>query len=344
MRKKRESSIVNGQSLIVNRETSIVKRQSLKRFGLTVLSLLFTICFNITFSQKISATLDRDKIVIGEQVTLQLKVTDINAGTTFLANWFTLPDTINHITVIKKDTVDTVDVNGLATYLQHITVTSFDSGKWAIPLQKITLQDRVTGKQTVIKADSVFLQVLPVDVSNLKDYHDIKDIIDVPAQTDYTLWIAGAISVVVVIVLVILILRRKKRPAPIAKKAPRSTRPPLEEAMYNLRQLDDENLPAKAQTKQFYTRLDEICRTYFEEKLNIQVMQLTSDEMVIAIGLYLQNKQANGAYVQLLRLIDAAKFAKYTPAQSENTEALQVAAATLQHIDGQVQIAIQNAK
>ena len=144
--------------------------------------------------------------------------------------------------------------------------------------------------------------------------------------------------------MVILILRRKKRPAPVVKKAPRSARPPLEEAMYSLKQLDSENLPANGQTKAFYVKLDEICRIYFEEKLHVPVMQLTSDELVNAISLYLQNRQANSTYVQLLRLIDAAKFAKYTPAQNENTEALQLAAATLQHIDKQVQIATQNAK
>jgi len=340
--RNRQWSIFNGQPGIVNGQSSMVNCGWLSRWGLIVLFFI-VISFN-AFGQKISATLDRDKIIIGEQVTLQLKVTDVNAGTTFLANWFNLGDTINHITVIRKDTVDTVDVNGLATYMQHITITSFDSGKWAIPLQKITLQDRATGKQTIIKPDSVFLQVLPVDVSNLKDYHDIKDIIDVPEQVDYTLWIAGAISAVVVTVLIILMLRRKKRPAPMVKKAPKSTRPPLEEAMYNLKQLESENLPAKGQTKEYYIKLDEICRAYFEEKLNIHVMQLTSDEMVPAIGLYLQNKQANTAYRQLLALIDAAKFAKYTPAQQENAEALQLAAATLQHIDGQVQIATQNAK
>lgn len=334
----------NRQSSNVNRQKSIVNRHCFCWWQFIAVLLLFTVSFNMSFAQKISAALDRDKIIIGEQVTLQLKVTDVNAGTTFLANWFSLGDTANHITIIKKDTVDTVDVNGLATYMQHITLTSFDSGRWAIPLQSITLQDRTTGKQTVIKADSIFLQVLPVDVSNLKDYHDIKDIIDVPAQTDYTLWIAGAISAIIVTVLVILIMRRKKRPAPIVKKAPRSTRPPLEEAMYNLKQLDNEGLAAKGQTKQFYVRLDEICRIYFEEKLNIPVMQLTSDELVNTIGLYLQNRQANSAYLQLLRLTDAAKFAKYTPAQNENMKALQLAAATLQHIDGQVQIATQHAK
>lgn len=320
------------------------KLKGVRLFQTAFVMLCLFISSYQSFAQKIAATLDRDKIVIGEQVTLQLKVTDVNAATTFLANWFTLADTVNHLTLIKKDTLDTVDVNGLATYVQHITITSFDSGRWAIPLQKITLQDRVTGKQTVIKADSVFLQVLPVDVSNLKDYHDIKDIIDVPAQTDYTLWIAGAISAVIVTVLVILILRRKKRPAPVIKRTPRSTRPPLEEAIYNLKQLESEGLPAKGKTKDFYVRLDDICRTYFEEKLSMHVMQLTSDEMINAIGLYLQNKQAKSAYVQLLRLIDAAKFAKYIPPHTENTEALQVAAATLQHIDEQVQIAIQNAK
>jgi len=326
-----------------NRKSSVVNREwkALSRLFLAVLPV--TVFFNTSFSQKIIATLDRDKIVIGEQVTLQLKVIDVNPRTSFIVQWFSFNDSVNHLAFIKKEPVDTVDVGGLNTYLQRITITSFDSGKWAIPLQQIILQDKTTGKQTNLKADSVYLQVLPVDVSNLKDYHDIKDIIDVPRQTDYTLIIAAAISVVVVTVLLILIFRRKKKPAPvIVKKTPKSIRPPLEEAMHKLKQLEKEGLPFKGQTKLFYIQLDEICREYFESRMNIHITQLTSEELLPVLAVYLQNAQAKAGYRQLLMLVDAAKFAKYTPGEQENTEAIQLAAASLEHIDRQIQMTTQH--
>lgn len=304
--------------------------------------LCLLLCHFISYSQKIIATFDRDKIIIGEQVTLQLKVIDVNPRLSSLQEWFSFPDSLNHLSIIKKDSLDTLDVGGLTTYLQHLTITSFDSGKWAVPLQPIILTDKATGKQTTLKPDSVFLQVLPVDVSNLKDYHDIKDIIDVPRQTDYTLLIAAAVSVVVVVILVILILKRKKRPAPVVKKVPKSTLPPLEEAIYQLKELEKQGLPAKGQVKQFYTRLDEICREYIEARMNVDVSQFTSDELLPILAVYLQAKKAREDYRQVLQLTDAVKFAKYIPGPQENTEALQLAAATLQHIEEQVQITKQH--
>jgi len=310
------------------------------RTGFIFLCLLF--CNYASYAQKIVASFDRDKIVIGEQVTLQLKVVDVNPRTSFLPGWFQFPDSLNHLSIIRKDSVDTLDLGGYTTYIQHLTITSFDSGKWAVPLHPIVIQDKETGKQTIIKADSIFLQVLPVDVSNLKDYHDIKEIIDVPVKTDYTLIIAAAASVIVVVILIILILKRKKRPAPVVKKAPKSNRPPLEEAMYQLRELEKEGLPAKGQTKLFYEKLDDICREYFETRMNVNISQFTSDELLPVVAVYLQDKKAREDYRQVLQLIDAAKFAKYVPGNQENTEALQLAAATLQHIDTQVQITTQH--
>lgn len=316
--------------------------EGIRLMSMGLLMVLLLVMGSPAFSQRISATLDRDKIVLGEQVTLQLKAEDINPRTSFVAKWFALPDSVNHLSIIKTDPLDTVDVNGLTTFFQHITITSYDSGKWTIPLQPLVLQDKVTGKQTILKPDSVYLQVLPVDVSGLKDYHDIKEIIDVPAKTDYTLWIAAAISIVIVTILLILFFRRKKQPVVKVPKPVTSERP-LEEALRKLKELEKEDLPAKGQVKLFYTRLDGICREYFTQRLRMQAMQLTTDEIMISLGIYLQDKQAKTSFYQSLRLVNAVKFAKYIPGPEQNAEALKLTTAGLQHIDNQIQLASRHA-
>src|SRR3954468_9838937 len=92
-------------------------------------------------AQKVSAVADREKILIGEQIIVQLKLEDVNAQNFSLEKWFTLNDSIPHIQIVKKDTLDTVNINGLSTYLQKITITSFDSGRWAIAPMQVVLQD-----------------------------------------------------------------------------------------------------------------------------------------------------------------------------------------------------------
>ncbi len=90
---------------------------------------IFILFFAVTsVAQSATATADRDKILIGEQITIELKVRDINTRMAPLTAWFSLPDTVNHIEVVKRSPIDTITLNGITTYTQNITVTSFDSG------------------------------------------------------------------------------------------------------------------------------------------------------------------------------------------------------------------------
>lgn len=154
------------------------------RLNLTWVSRLLCVlccCMALTCvsAQKIAAALDREKILLGEQVTLQLKLEELNPAAVSCAAWFSLADTANHIEVVKREPIDTVNLNGTITYVQRITITSFDSGKWVLPALQVSVEDKQTGKQTILTATPLSLEVLPVDISNLKNYHDIKDIIEV---------------------------------------------------------------------------------------------------------------------------------------------------------------------
>jgi hypothetical protein len=287
-------------------------------------------------AQTISASIDRNKILIGEQVTLQLKAEDINSRMSFLQSWFNIPDTAAHLQVVKREAIDTADVGGLNTYVQNITITSFDSGKWKLGPLQLTVQDRTTGKQTILKTDSVILEVLPVDVSGMENYHDVKDIIAVEAKPDYTLYIAIVLSAIVLAILVWLLIKsmKKKKEAP-AKPVYKGT--PLERALQQIKELQSENLFAQNQVKLFYVKLTDICRNYFSDQLLVRSSQATSDELMVLIGVYLQNEKMRTPFFQFLRLADVVKFAKYTPSQEQNNEAVETAIKTLQHVDALTQ-------
>lgn len=283
-------------------------------------------------AQKISVTADRTKILLGEQIVVQLKAEDINDKTDFLQNWFLFNDSSEHIKIVKKEPVDTIEINGLNTYLQKIIITSFDSGRWQITPPPVIVQNRATGSTTVLKADSLFIEVLPVDVSGLMDYHVLKDIIDVDAKPDYLLYILIAVSAIVLAVLVWLYFKQlsKKKLQPV-KAVYKGTA--LEHALKKIKELQQQNLSAKGQVKLFYTGLSEICREYFSEQLNIKASNITSDELMVAIIVYLQDEKRRTAFFQLLRLIDAVKFAKYLPDETQYDEAIVTAIKSLQHID-----------
>jgi hypothetical protein len=294
-------------------------------------------------AQSASATIDRNKILLGEQVTLQLKAEGINTRMSFLQTWFDIPDSISHLVVVKRNDVDTIDAGGVTDYTQTLTITSFDSGKWKFGPLQLILQDRTTGKQTFLQTDSIILEVLPVDVSDMQNYHDVKDILDVKVKPNYWLYVAIALSIIVLVVLIWLIIKSsKKKKVEAPKPAYKGT--PLEYALQQIKELQREGLPAKRQVKLFYTRLSDILRNYFKDRLNVHSSYGTSDELMILLSVYLQDEKYRTQFYQLLRLSDAVKFAKYIPSNEQNETAVQTAIDTLQHVDRLTERIKQNAE
>lgn len=303
------------------------------------LFFVFCIFHQHAGAQNVSAITDRNKILIGEQVVLQLKAENVNAATTFIQNWFNVTDSSGHIQVTKTNALDTVNVNGFTTYLQKIYITSFDSGKWSIPPLQILLQEHATGKQTIYKTDSIILEVLPVDVSGLTTYHDIKDILEVEVKPDYLLYglIASGFIIAILITWFIIKFSKKKKSTPVVKGNP------LENALQQIKSLQQEHLIATGNAKLFYVKLTFIIKNYFQEMLLLHSTQSTSDELMVQLGVYLQDEKYRTGFYQLLRLADAVKFAKYIPAEEQNNQAVQTSVTSLQHIDALIKNIQKNA-
>ena len=261
---------------------------------------------------------------MGEQITLELKAENINTSSFPILAWFFLPDTINHIEVVKRSPIDTLVVNGATSNVQNITLTSFDSGDWKLPPLYVLLQNSDNKKDT-LTANELTIEVLPVDVSNLQEYHPMKDIIDVDVQPDY-LPIAGAILLVLSVGIVVwyFFFRKKKEKLVLQPVAVRSL---FETTIEQLEKLQRDNPPAQT----FYTKLDEICRTFFQNQLHIRALQLTSDELMVQLNVYIR-QEARVYFYQLLRLISAVKFAKYQPAEAQKAADISAAKEAVEHI------------
>jgi len=295
---------------ILNSQWSIINRGSLK-----IILLIFTIHFLLfpAFSQKISATVDRDKILIGQQITLQIKVSDADASTQ-ISQWFNLPDSFNHFEIIKRSSVDTININGSISYLQKIILTSFDSGYWQIPA--LTVSFNSTQK---IITDSIAITVLPVDVSSLKDYHDIKDIIEVKKEIDW-LFISGIAATAIISALLIYFIiqyfRKRKR---VPKKKNKSVS--IDDVLKELDTLQQKKLEDSFQHKLLFTELINLCRAFSDEQLQIYSADQTTDEYILSVKNKIGIEPVQVKYFQLLRLSDAVKFAKFIPAKEECKEA-----------------------
>ena len=318
---------MHGSFLICNFQFAIFNR----KFFLLFISCLLLLTSS---AQSVSASLDRDKILLGEQVTLQFTVSNVSDASSFVAGWQQLNDTLNHTEILKRTPIDTINVNGNNTYQQNFTLTCFDSGRWQLGPFNFVIQDKITGKQISLSTTPVYLTVLPVDVSSLKDYHPIKDIIDVETSFNWLPFIIAAIIIAIIIIIFIILKKRKKKIAEPPKIILKGT--PLERAIEKLHALEKESLTSTEAIKKFHFEADIITRQYFEEMMRVKALQLTATELFQRIHVYMQDKNLRTKFQEVFEMNASVKFAKYSPQPEESKHTLKELITSLQQIDDAV--------
>ena len=258
-----------------------------------------------------AAGIDRNKIVIGEQIQLVLAVE--NAGS--LTSWFQLPDSINHFEIVERQKIDTIKIGNIVNYSQVIIITSFDSGRWQIPALNLNGVARTTQPITI--------DVLPVDVSQMQDYHDIKDIIEVQVETSWIIIAALALLTLISLVIIYWLYKRKK-PQTIAAPLLKGKQTPLEWAIDELNKLQQQQLYLNNQVKQHYSHLTDIARSFFVMELKHTSRHQTTEEMMMQLQPVAVSSEVKTTFFQFLRMADSVKFAKYIPAVQESERAIDV--------------------
>ena len=271
------------------------------------------------FSQTISSSVDRNKILIGEKIILTIKVEDAKPQNA-IAQWINLPDTINHFEVVDRGKIDTISVDGIINYQQIINITSFDSGQWQIP----ALDVQLASVSQTLSTSPIIIDVLPVDVSQLKDYHDVKEILEVQDESSRLIIIILIIVTLLAIAIVIWLLRRKKKQTTTSSH-PIDNRQPLEWALAEINKLQLENLPNQGLVKQFYQRLTDISRQYFYRQLRQSAIHQTTEEWMLTLQDMQVDNETKTAFFQFLRLADIVKFAKYIPPADEHDNSINAA-------------------
>ncbi len=281
------------------------------RRWLTVIFLLFG-CMQSTVSQSIyiKATIDRDNILIGEPIRLQLEAS-VPLNTPFV--WFPA-DSMPHFEVIEASKIDTAPKADHIVYRQVVTITSFDSGSWVVPALPLEANDKF------YLTDSLPVTVSFSDFNPSQDYHDIKDIVEVTiAERKYINWIIGIITLLAVLTIVYLLRRKKKKPPVPAVPEP-PVRSPIDEALQQLEELQAQRLPERGEAKLYYTRLTDILRSFIFRRMNVTTAQKTSEELILQLKQMDLPPDQFTRLAQTLRMSDAVKFAKYVPPAIENNE------------------------
>ena len=283
---------------------------------------LFLLLSFSSSAQKVSAIVSRDKIRIGEQFELKLKVEPTSNAPLAIDNWFAIPDTFQHFQVALRQPIDTINISSTKTYTQVISITSFDTGKFTLPAFNVV----IGGKE--FSTREITISVSPIDVHMRKDYNDIKDIIEPEPEQEYTIWIAMGIVVVLVIALFFIIrwlIGRRKLNA----NAP-SQPLTIEEALQKL----DALVPVyqDKEYQLFFIQLIAICKGYSDNQLHITTYSKTTAEYISVIKQRITDETLLQQYIQLLHWADSVKFAKSIPTTEECQQSLADARALLTNL------------
>lgn len=274
-------------------------------FHRAIFSFVFLLIVQYSFAQggaTIKASVDRNKILIGEPVQLTV-VANLSPESVIS---FVNIDTIAHFELLEKPVIDTISSSGNTTIKGIYKITSFDSGHWVIPSFALSPGG--------IKTDTIPMDVVFSDFNPNQEYHDIKDIFEVkPTKKKIEWWwyVAGGFLLLVIL----HYFARKKKLAPVS--VPMAAVNPYNEALKQLEQLQEE----RPEAKQYYSRLTDIFRLYIFRRKGILSLQKTTDDMVLQLRHLDMEKGQFGRLATSLRLSDFVKFAKYTPTSEDDISA-----------------------
>lgn len=269
-------------------------------------------------AQQATLQLDPDTFLTGEPVLLKMQFA-FNPLKNEELYWPQFSDTLNaHIEILERGNVDTVTSSSAyeLTLEQLLTVTSWDSGYWAIaPFTFIHAGDTTA-------SNFVFAEVLAPAVDTAAEFRDIKDIYEAELSfadwlRKYWPWLAGgALAIAAIICFIPKFFR--KRNSVIAVQEVAQLMPPFEHAMQQLEQLRLKELWQKGMVKEFHSELADILRLYIENVYHVPAMEETTMRIVLQLAAKRISRSRLDELGRVLQLADMVKFAKHKPGETEH--------------------------
>lgn len=300
----------------------------MKIFSKYILSLSCTLllCIATCAQVTIKASVNRDKILIGEPVQLTVEAyTPLGA----VLQWMNA-DSIPGFEITSRTPIDTVEnMDGKKTVLSY-TITAFDSGHLQVPPFEVA----VDGQSYY--SDSVLINVAFISFDPKEDYRDIKQIVKIEEKRSYIPWLIALTAIICLVALLYIFSKRKKKPADIKPAMPRLS--PYEEAMKSFEQLQKD--ASTLTEKVYYTTINDILRKYVSGKFNIATFERTNEELIIQLSKMNIPKDAFGSLSHSLRITDFVKFAKFRPSEEDNRNNLEIVRNSIKILDNSVTRAV----
>ena len=292
-----------------------------------------------------SAQIKLDSVLIGDTVNVDIKVT-IPAGVTIqsldfsdfrnIENQVYFNDTVfldkyadieilnfgnwkhaDQGTPVPLNAIQINNSGGKQTITNKITIAIYNAGVFSIPGPKVVGQEDI---ETLPSESDILLVSLPEKLmkQDTVTFNPIKDIMHEEADiTDYLIYVYIFLALLVMVAIGYYFFRlKKKKEAETIPVFELPVLPAHEKALLALKSLSEQQLWQKGLIKEYQSGLTEIIRTYLEERYQIKALEMTTDEISMALS----EAGFNTKYIidlkEILQIADLVKFAKATPQEN----------------------------
>lgn len=270
----------------------------------------------------IESTVDKSTIHIGDRVTYTLTVkhsadvavdlpaTGINLGQFEIQDYQVLEPQ-------KKD--------GLLVEEVTYQISIYEVGDFVIP--PVPVQYTLPDSQTfALQSEEIAIHVVSLKPSEMADIRDVKAPLTVPPDYTFYYFLGGVLSLLLLVVLAIYIYLKKFKKEDIPFFAPPPPRPAHEVAYEALQALDKEKLLESGEVKLYYIKISEIIRTYLSRRYEIDVLEMTTFELLLNLREVVDIEEENVELIQdFLNKCDLVKFAKYIPTEDDTQSIMPLA-------------------
>jgi hypothetical protein len=201
-------------------------------------------------------------------------------------------------------------------------VMTIDTGNVFVTPIQFAFQMKGDTTRRVASSNPVFLKISSVPVDLQADIRDIKPPMSAPWKFEDFLPFIIVTAVAGILYAGYYYYRKKKKAQQLVTEPPIPLLPPHEEALFALRDIEDEKLWQKGLIKIYYTRVTEVIRRYFERRFIFLALEMTSDEILQRLKRIEETQQIRTELRSFFTTADLVKFAKYEPSVPEHENEL----------------------
>lgn len=275
----------------------------------------------------IKASVDSANVLIGDQLRLKFEIEQAKDIQLKLPHFTdTITQSVEVVEAHPLDTLATADAK-LLSFVQELTIQSFDTGLQVIPAQEFKYQIDTT--EHLLQSNPVAFYVHPgFPVDSIQHPVGLKAPYEAPINlAEASPYLLGIILLAAIAFFIFYYLNYLAK-----KRAGKEDEGPKEPAhIIALRELDRiktaEVWKNEARAKEYFIDLSDAVRTYIQNRYSINALEYTTMEIMHAFKSRkdLLEKKNHDQLKALLELADLVKFAKLTPQDEECERSLSTA-------------------